>query len=199
MEDISHEADDSSKRVHKTICLRLPKEMLDRIDVSAKNARGYNRTTWVLQALDKQLKSGEEISNPYKIDISEEDNWKGRMIDIDKNIITRYAEDMKVISRRQFFKILTISILAAGLAGCVGGAMGSLASVWSMASGVSMESVEAHNIAPAERATLVKEIKQEVIKDLSEKPVETIEVPGCIIIEESQPSGVIELEPGSVG
>ena len=188
MEDISHDDDGSAKKVHKTICLRLPKEMLDRIDISAKNTRGYNRTTWVLQVLDQKLKSGEDISNPHKIDISEEDGYIRRTIDIDKNIITRYAEDMKVISRRQFFKILTISILAAGLAGCVGGAMGSLASVWSMASGVSMESVEAHNIAPAERATLVKEIKQEVIKDLSEKPVETIEVPGSIILEPISPS-----------
>lgn len=180
MDDIS---DDKSKQMYKSICLRIPKEMLDRIDISAKNTRGYNRTTWMLQALDQKLKSGDDISNIHMQHISNDDGYLKRTIDLDKKIIARYAEDMKSISKKTLIKILSVSILVAAVAGCCGGAAGSVFSIWSATSGVSGESLRTHEVCSFERETLVKEIKQEVIKDLLEKPTEILEMPQSLPIE----------------
>lgn len=170
---------DLDKTVHKNICLRIPKEMLDRIDINTKNSKGYSRTTWVLQALDRQLKSGDDISIPYGKDI----NYNADPIryiagpkSIDSNIVNAYNEDMKVISKSLLIKILVLCLIVGVVAGCVGGAAGSVFSLWSATSGVSGESLRTHEVCPKERGRLVKDIKEEVIRELLEQPPEIIEI-----------------------
>jgi predicted DNA-binding protein len=40
---------------HMNICLRIPKNMVQQIDSLVKEKAGYSRTTWILQAIQKQL------------------------------------------------------------------------------------------------------------------------------------------------
>ena len=172
------------KDIYKNICLRLPKEMLDKIDISVKNNRGYSRTTWVLQALDYQLKAQNSTVNTYHDHIID-------LPQVDKKTIITYDKNMKNISVTiKFAKIFLISLILATIAGCVGGAVASLGSVWSVASGVSIESVEAHSIAPEERANIVKEIKEEVILEMHQETLIQTPLQECLL-----PSVI----PGCVG
>lgn len=42
------------------ICLRIQKNMVQEIDSLVKEKAGYTRTTWILQAIQKQLKEIDE-------------------------------------------------------------------------------------------------------------------------------------------
>lgn len=46
---------ETNKSTHTTICLRLPITMLEEIDLDVATKAGFNRTTWILQVLQKEL------------------------------------------------------------------------------------------------------------------------------------------------
>ena len=44
------------KKLWTKICLRIPSAMLDQIDEKVDKKIGFNRTSWILSALEKQMK-----------------------------------------------------------------------------------------------------------------------------------------------
>jgi predicted DNA-binding protein len=144
--------EDEPRSHHKVISLRLPAELLNRIDICAKNSHGISRTTWIIQALDHQIKGFALHVNDTK--------------SIDKKITIPYDKSMKTISNSYLIKILLICALTSGVAGCVGASMASGASLWSFTSGFSDRSGTADKISAEEKAKLKKEIKEEIARDL---------------------------------
>jgi hypothetical protein len=137
---------------HKVISLRLPVELLHRIDIAAKNAHGINRTTWIIQALDCQMKHESHVSDAFRY-------MAGGKV-VDKNKFITYDKPMKQISKSFIAKIIVVCLLTAAVAGCVGASLASGASIWSFTSGY------ADKISDQEREALKKEIKEEISKDL---------------------------------
>ena len=46
------------KKRSKVICLRMPISMVEDVDEKVKGKRAYNRTTWILSIIDKELRYG---------------------------------------------------------------------------------------------------------------------------------------------
>lgn len=163
---------ENTDKNYKMISLRIPKEMLDRIDINAKNTRGYNRTTWILQAMDQHLKHPDNISIPHKPTIDSTYD----PITLDKKMFMTYAKDMKKLYNLHLTKIILIFFLAAGVAGCVGASLASGASIWSFTSGVAGHSKTAEKLADNERQLIKEEIKHELTHELFGRPCEIIEI-----------------------
>lgn len=44
------------KKPWTRICLRIPQEMVDQIDILIEKKVGFNRTSWILKSLETQIK-----------------------------------------------------------------------------------------------------------------------------------------------
>lgn len=58
------------KKEWTTLCLRIPMDMVERIDILLDDRVGISRTAWILEALHTEIKAAEDAKDISKIEKS---------------------------------------------------------------------------------------------------------------------------------